>query len=211
MVTRLKAEFTKAVAPPLSQARIRSLSLTDALIAVEWLNAARGTKGRTHVLGIRTDLEYLGKMADTGRASTPEFRQRCNALNELLSHYTFRPVLYYDAGVWRYNAVPRKGRGRAVEVTHQGVTVQVNEATVVAALARLAANGELSKVRLCEWCKQNYRVSERDIDRFCSRGCQNAHYQARPEFKDRRKKIQKDYRVNKKREDAKALARARAL
>jgi hypothetical protein len=198
----------KDVAPPLSQARMRSLSLTDALVVAEWLNAAKGTKARTHVLGIRTHLEYLREMVDTGRAGEPEFRLRHNHVNELLSHYTFHPVLSYDlpSGVWRYNAVPKNARGRTVEVTHQGVTVQVNAAAVVAALARLAARGELRKARLCEWCKENYRVSERDMDRFCSDRCRNADYQARPEFKASRKRIQKDWRARENEKDARARA-----
>jgi hypothetical protein len=59
-VTRSKAQFAKEVTPPLSQARIRSLSATDALITVEWLNRAKGTKARTDVLALRQKLEDLG-------------------------------------------------------------------------------------------------------------------------------------------------------
>lgn len=212
MTTRTNAEFTKEVAPPLSQTRMRSLTATDALIAVEWLNAAKGTKTRTHVLGVRTHLEYLVKMADSGLSGTPEFRLRCKGLNETLSHYTFRPILFYDAdsAVWRYNAIPRKARGPVIEVTRQGVTVQVNEAAVVAALARLTAHGDLRKVRLCEWCKENFRVSEREWDRFCSDRCRNADYQARPAVIARKKKAQKGRREQEKNDNAKALARARA-
>jgi len=212
LVTRANAEFRKDVAPPLPKARMRALSMTDALVVAEWLNAAKGTKARTHVLGIRTHLEYLREMADTGRAGEPEFRLRHNHVNELLSHYTFHPILSYDlpSGVWRYNAVPKNARGRTVEVTHQGVTVEVNEGAAAAALARLAARGELRKVRLCEWCKENYRVSERDMDRFCSDHCRNADYQARPSFKASRKRIQKDWRVRESERNAEALARARA-
>lgn len=211
MVTRTRTEFRKTVTPP-PRARIRSLSLTDALIAVEWLNATKGTAERESVLGFRTHLEYLRRMADTGRAGEAEFRLRHNHVNDLLSHYSFNPILTYDmdSGAWGYNAVPKKTRGRTVEVTHQGVTVQVCAATVVAALARLAAHGELCKLRLCEWCKENWRVSERECDRFCSKQCSDAHYQTRPEFNDRRKKIQKRYRIKQRREDAAALAGVRA-
>ncbi len=202
----------KDVAPPLPHARMRSLSLTDALIVAEWLNAAKGTKARTHVLGIRAHLEYLRKMADTGRAGEAEFRAHHDRVNELLSHYTFSPVLVYDmdSGVWRYNAIPRQARGRTVEVTHQGVTVQVGEAAVAAALARLAAHGELRKVRLCEQCKENYRVSEREMDRFCSDSCRNAHFQARPEVVEKKKKARSAYTAREDKKRKKALADIRA-
>ena len=221
MVTRSKATFTETIAPhPQTPAelehRIRSLSLTDALIAVEWLNAAKGTMARARVLDIRTQLEYVGAMLDSlpkglSGPKLNELRIRHNALNVDLSRYTFCPVMAYDlsSGVWRYNAIPQNARGREIEVTHQGVTVRVDEAAVVAAFARLAANRELHKVRLCEQCKENWRVSERQIDRFCSQQCREAHYRAQPEFKTRRKKIQKDYRSNQKRKDAKALADVR--
>jgi len=192
------------------------MSATDALMAVSWLNAAKGT-ARKRVLGMRTELAYLLKMADSWRPGTPrenwpEFRMRHNMLNEFLSRYIFRPILYYDldSEAWRYNTVPKKTRGPVVEVTLQGITLPVDEATAVAALVRLGARGELQKVRLCEWCKQNWRVSERACDRFCSKKCSDADYQARPEFKDRRRKIQKNWRENKNREAVKALARARA-
>src|ERR1017187_8781738 len=212
-VTTAKPKFTKEVARPLSQARIRSMSAADALMAVTWLNAAKGTT-RKRVLGIRTDLAYLLKMADSWLPGKPkedwqEVRMRHNLLNELLSRYTFRPILYYDldSEVWRYNTVPNKARGPVVEVTLQGVTLPVDEATAVAALVRLGAHGELHKVRLCECCKQNWRVSERECDRFCSKQCSDADYQARPEFKGRRRKIQKHYRERENRNAARELAR----
>lgn len=244
MVTRLKAEFMEAIeprpkTPTQFEHRLRSLALTDALIAVEWLNAAKGTSARVRVLQIRDDLEQLGGMLDSlhrqrreGRAKRKgkttlseadqkeaaqygelytQFREGHNKLNEDLSAYSFCPVMVHDvaAGVWRYNAVPRKSRGLQIEITHQGVTVQVNEATVVAALARLAANGEFHKVRLCEQCKEKWRISEREIDRFCSARCRDESYHTRPKFKKLRRKIQKDYRDREKRKDAMAKADVR--
>lgn len=223
MVTRKNVDFTQSIAPhPRTprefKQRVRSISLTDALIAVEWLNAAKGSADRTRVLGIRADLEHIGKMLASLRngglekAKLNELAIRQNQLNETFSHYTFCPVMAYDAktGAWRYNAVPKKGSGLELEVTHHGMQVRINEAAVVAALARLAANGELHKVRLCEQCKENWRVSEREIDRFCSAECRQAHYEKRPEFKDRRQEIQRQYRDRQKKEDAKALALVRA-
>src|ERR1017187_383320 len=197
-VTRSRARFTREGAALPSQARIRSMSAADALMVVEWLNAAKGNAAYRRVLAIRRKLEDLRAMIDSlrqqmqdararrerliGRQSplSPQeveesvqraelrkaFRERHNSLNRDLSRYTFCPVMSYDPSyeVWRYNAIPRKPRGPVIEVTLQGITVQVSAATAAAALARLAAQGELHKVRLCEWCKKRWRVSERECD-----------------------------------------------
>lgn len=224
MVTRSKAKFTEAIAPhpktPTEfEHRIRSLSLTDALIAVEWLNTFKKTKARKRVLQIRDELEQLRAMLNSLKGHTlirpehitkpgqldefefyTEFRERHNKLNETLARYSFCPVMAYDvvSGAWRYNAIPKKARGLEIEIKHQGLKIHVNEASVVAALARLAANGDLHKLRLCAQCRENWRVSEREIDRFCSQRCREAFYRAQPNFTDRRKKIQKDWRENEK-------------
>jgi hypothetical protein len=235
MVTRFKARFLEAIKPR-PKIHIRSLSLTDALIAAEWLNVA-GTAERKRVLQIRDELEQLREILNTlhqqsqesrarrkGRRTPPsddemkdalryselhkQLRERHNNLNETLSHYSFCPVMACDppSPVWRYNAVPKTTRGRQIEVTHEGITVQVNEAAVIAALARLAANGELHKLRLCAQCQEHWRVSEREIDRFCSDDCREESYKGRPEVKDRRQKSQKAWREREKKKDAAALA-----
>jgi hypothetical protein len=98
------------------------------------------------------------------------------------------------SGVWRYNAVPRKARGQQIEIAHQGITVQVNKAAVVAALTRLAANRELYKVRLCEQCRERWRVSERKMDRFCSPECREGWHTKSPDYSERRQEIQRRYR-----------------
>jgi len=90
------------------------------------------------------------------------------------------------------------------------MNILADEAAVATAFCRLATNGELHKVRLCEQCKENWRVSERQIDRFCSRQCRVAADKARTEFKEQRKMIQKNWRINAKRKAAKALRDLRA-
>jgi hypothetical protein len=253
VVTRSKAEFTEAIAPsPKTPAefehRLRSLSLTDALIVVTWLNSAKGS-ARARVLRIRDDLAQLSTMLDslhqqvlTRRAQrklmwTPpcagdvklhsaadikqaledtelrlQFQQRHSKLNQALRRYSFHPVVLYDAaaGSCRYNSIPNKQSGPQLEITHQGMIVQINEAAAAAALARLAANGQLHKVRRCEQCKKKWRVSEREIDRFCpGKECREKWYRSQPEFTERRKKIQKEWRDRENLKRAKALAQAR--
>lgn len=248
MVTRFKAELTETTgrhAPIRAEFehRVRSLSLTDAVFAVEWLNATKGTAAQRAVLQIRDELEALGVMLNSlheqrqnatakriGRPIPPaqtaefqeavreveefgalqkQFHKRQAALNEPLSNYTFCPVMdcNWSSDEWLYNLVPRKPRGRQIEITYQGRRVQLNAATAAAALSRLAVNRELHKVRLCVKCKENWRVSERAIDRFCSPQCRQAFYEAQPSFKERRRKIQKEWRMRDKDKDARARAR----
>gem|GEM_PF-1519682 len=127
---RRKVAFTEAVAPrPKTQAeferRQRSLSASDALIVVAWLNSVRRTAAYRRVVAVRQEVEDLGLMLNslhhekqTARAQrrgnqsqiSPQamkefdeyaaryrqFRERHNALNRLLSRYAFAPALAPD-------------------------------------------------------------------------------------------------------------------
>jgi hypothetical protein len=126
------------------------------------------------------------------------FSERHNDFNRLLSKYTFVSAMAYDpdTGIWRFNPLPKGGRGRIIKVSDGRLTVEVDETAVVAALARLAANRELYKARLCEQCHERWRVSERRMDRFCSQQCREAWYTASPEYDKRRRDIQRRYREN---------------
>jgi len=204
--------------------RMRSISWNDAFTAVEWLNANKRTAAYRRVIQIRGELEQLGTMLDslrqqrqegrarrTGRTTLPSqeeivqfaelhnrFRERHNDLNRLLSKYTFEPALAYDldTGIWRFNPVPKGRRGPVIEISEGIFTLEVDETAVVAALARLAANRELYKARLCEQCHEVWRVSERKMDRFCSQQCREVWYTASPEYDKRRRDIQRRYREN---------------
>jgi hypothetical protein len=193
-VSTLAAPSPKTLAE--LKARNRLLTHSDASIAVEWLNATKGTEAYRRVLAVRQELEELGAMLDgltqqrqAAKDRHPrkqqewldhhaelmklvrikeQFRQRHNAFNQLLSRYTFVPALTYnlDAGVWRFNTIPKRTRGPELALgdtldesnRNRTLSVRVNEPTVVAALARLAAKRELSKVRLCEACRERWRV-----------------------------------------------------
>lgn len=130
-----------------------------------------------------------------------QFRERHNALNRLIGRYAYVPVLNYspDYSIWRFNAAPKRLRGPKITVLDEepgmGFSrVGVDESTVVAALCRLAANRELFKVCLCAQCKKKWRVSERKIDRFCSRECREDYYSKSPEFRERKAANQRNYR-----------------
>ena len=94
--------------------------------------------------------------------------------------------------------VPKHPRGPEINVSDESFDVRVNESGVVSALARLAANRELYKVRLCEQCEQVWRVSLRDIDKFCSQKCREAFHAKSADFHERKAANQRNYRENKK-------------
>jgi hypothetical protein len=215
-----KRQFIEAIAPlPKTQtqyrARRRSILHSDAFLVVQWLNAAKGTASYQRVLRVRRKLEALGAMLGDlrkrlaeGRASRdvagmPEFarfaerfRKRHNAFNRSLARYAHVPAFAYniESGVWRFSMVPARPCGREIKLANQYLTVRVNESSVVAALARLAANGELYKVRLCEQCGERWRVSERLRDRFCSQECREAFYVKSPGYHERKAANQARYR-----------------
>ena len=184
--------------------RNRALSFTDALIVVEWMNAAKGTAAYRRVLGIRAHLEHLSAMLETIRQQKPksqsindaEILLRLNLVIQRLSRYAFTPTLACDtsAGILRYSATPKAMRGLVVEVSDGSLSVQVSESTVVAALARLAANRELFKVHLCDECRKQWHAPQRKMDRFCSKECRILFRQTDEDSRERHARAQARYR-----------------
>jgi len=154
-------------------------------------DAPKLRRGQTgdEILRTSNELMAVGQMQE-------QFRERHNALNQRLARYTHVPGLAYslDSGAWRFGMVPKHRRGPEIVIEDQSVSVRVDESTVVAALCRLAASRELHKVRLCEQCGEQWRVSERKIDRFCSPQCREAFYAKSPEFRQRKATNQRNYR-----------------
>lgn len=227
-----KVRFIEATAPQpetgteLKQ-RIRSQSFSDAVLAVEWLNAAKGTAAYRRVLDVRQELEELRagidrlsqahggpvvKVRDRER-DIAELAARHDKLDLLLRKHSFHPEMTYSfaSGVWALDMTPKHRRGPLVVVHGQGFAflprrVQVSEPVVILALARLAANRELHKVRLCKGCGKRWRVSEREIDRFCSQKCREGFYPTSPEFLKRKAANQRTYREGLKRLQKRGLA-----
>ena len=209
--------------------RIRSQSFSDAVLVVEWLNAAKGTAAYRRVLGVRSELEELRagmdrvsrEWARSGRVIKVRDRARDIAelkilddkLDALLKGYSFRPEMVYSfaSGIWALDMVPKNQRGRQVVVHGQGFafmprSVRVSEPIAVLALARLAASRELYKVRLCEMCGDRWRVSERKIDRFCSQKCREEFYAKSPDYHERKAETQRRHRRNRKYAEAHGVA-----
>ena len=125
-----------------------------------------------------------------------KFRRRHNAFNRLLSRYAHVPAFAYsiEGGVWHFGMVPKGSSGLEIKLEADFGTVRVNESTVIASLARLAANRDLHKVLLCVQCGERWRVSERRVDRFCSQKCREAWYATSEGYHDRKAKNQRMYR-----------------
>jgi hypothetical protein len=219
--------------------RQRSISFFDMRNAVAWLNATVGSASHRRVLKIRDELEELSKLFDSLQKQQQElnydpsktseeifadqnlamefleqreqFRKRHNAFNERLAKYRFVPALAYDlaTGIWRFATIPKSKQGPEVKIPQESGDLVINEVDVIAALARLAANRELHKVRQCEYCHEAWRVSEREMDRFCSKKCRAAFEKAKPGFLERKRKNQKNWREKAKAEAAKELANVR--
>jgi hypothetical protein len=158
----------------------------------------------------REDKEILDSMQKSVTAveQQDQFRVRHNALNQLLARYTHVPAFAYnlDSGFWRFAMLPKRPRGPQITVSDEVFHVRVNESTVIDALARLAANRELYKVRLCETCLKRWRVSERKIDRFCSQQCRDAFHVKSPGYHERKAANQRKYRAGLKELHARGLA-----
>ncbi|MGH9604287.1 MAG: hypothetical protein ACRD3N_01185 [Terracidiphilus sp.] len=228
MVTN-KPKLTAVTDPPAKtgtelEQRIRSQSFTDAVLAVEWLNAAKGTAAYRRALAVRTELEEYRAELDRHLVETAQTRvlkvrdqvelaTRADNLDRLLSGYRFKPEMNYSFGtrIWALEMVPVHPRGPQIEVRGQGLNymprrIVVSEPVVIVALARLAANRELYKVRLCETCGKNWRVSERKMDRFCSQKCRETFHAKSPDYHERKAANQRRYRENLKQATARGLS-----
>ena len=196
---------------------IRSPSFMDAALTVEWLNASEGTAAYRRVLALRTELEALRAELDKPfqpiqweTATRPtaqsakhlerenEFTKRHRRLNLLLGGYSFKTALAYNLADhrWWITVIPKNPRGPQIEIEDAiGFRkIRVGEAWVVAALARLAASRELSTVHLCEDCQERWHVALRSIDRFCSGECREHFHTHSDAYRERKRKIQQEYR-----------------
>jgi hypothetical protein len=226
VVTR-KLKFTSVTDPPAksrteSKQRIRSQSFNDAFVAVEWLNAAQGTAAYRRVLEVRQELEELRAELDRFKQTRgsvvnmrgmAELQTRHERLDLQMARYTFKPELNYSfaSGFWGLDMVPKHPRGPYVELHGPGFAylprrIRVSEPVVITALGRLAAARELYKVRLCAQCQKHWRVSEREMDRFCSQQCREAFYAKSPDYHERKASNQRNYRERLKPIKARGLA-----
>jgi len=205
----------------------RQLGLGDADTVVKWLNASKGTASYERVVLIRRELEELpsefathagaylhvsGEVVRFGEARggnwpkeklqvQRQLHDRHYALNEALEKYVFRPRATYVMArrAWIFGMVPDENK-RWFQM-HVG-NETISEADAVISLVRLAESGDLGKVRLCEMCKERWRVAAKRNYRFCSDQCREAFYAKAPDYHSRKAANQRRYREALKRKQA---------
>jgi hypothetical protein len=202
----------------------RQLGLNDATKVVQWLNAAKGAASYERVVQIRSELEELprdfarnaaayvhvsGRRTQFGIANNEDWPQkklkvqrqlhnRHAALNEAFHKYVFRPRATYvlAARAWVFGMVPDENkRWFQMKIGYQ----TISEADAVISLVRLAETGDLGKVRLCEMCKERWRVAAKRSYRFCSDECRETFYAKAPDYHSRKAANQRRYRESVKR------------
>jgi hypothetical protein len=128
-----------------------------------------------------------------------------SALNEQLRRYVFHPRVDYVRlpgsitvlqNIWAGGMTPDHHRGW-FEITVNGRPI--SEADAALALVRLDLADMLSKVVLCEMCKERWLVASRRRYRFCSQGCRETFYTNSGDYHSRKASSQKRYRANLKR------------
>src|SRR5580704_11623474 len=170
-------------------------ALSDADVAVRWLNAAKAAKARAsynRVASIREQLEEFGilrvkiqepyvtarrslKIGQTTRIPGLSKHSRLHrkaqriktALNKALSRYVFRPHVSYNPSydVWRGGVFPDES-SRWFRAKIVPGTI-VSEAVAAMSLVNLDAVGDIGKVRLCIMCDARWFVGAKRNFRFC--------------------------------------------
>jgi hypothetical protein len=212
---------------PPSEREARQVTHGDADKVVQWLNASKGTASHERVVAIRQELEELpsefathadayvhsfprhllhGDPPRERRRDWPKEKLRVQrrlgnrhaALNEALEEYVFHPraTCVILGGRWIFGMVPDESK-RWYRMTIGQETI--SEADAVISLVRLAETGDLQKIRLCEMCKECWRVAAKRNYRFCSDQCREDFYASAPDYHNRKAANQRKYRENLKR------------
>jgi hypothetical protein len=168
-----------------------NLQEIDRAIGQEMFPERANGPGRS---GTKKHLELASEYKKGFAALEPLF----SSVNKRLRNYAFRPCVSHAlfSNEWRFGVVPDTRTG-AFQIMIG--TFLITEADAVLAMVRLEATGELNKVRLCETCKKRWRVSHREMDRFCSEECRQAFHMSSPGAKERNAAKQRRYRERLKR------------
>jgi|SRR5271157_3466659 len=200
----------------------RKLTLSDAEVAVQWLNASKGTRSHDRVVFIRRELEALqSEWADHSfgpppwlRPITPgvnnfdefskehrQLEERHHLLNGMLGRYIFRPRITLNVyeNTWHFGMVPDDNR-KSFQMKVGDRTIA--EADAVMAMVRLHSTGDLGQVHLCEMCNQNWCVAAKRSYRFCSGACRAKFYASSPNYHQKKADIQRRYRAKLKEREA---------
>jgi hypothetical protein len=201
---------------------VRQLALSDAEIAVQWLNASKGTRSHDRVVFIRRELEALpSEWADHSFGPPPwerpikpgvnnadEFRkehrqleERHHWLNKVLVRYIFRPRVTHSvyAGTWHFGMVPDDRKCFQMTIGDRTIA----EADAVMAMMRLDSTGDLRQIHLCRMCSQKWHVAAKRGYQFCSDACRTEFYASSPNYHQKKADTQRRYRARLKERESK--------
>jgi hypothetical protein len=198
------------------------LSLSDAEIAVRWLNAAAGKASRDRIV----ELLEMFRQFDSARESlkqaddvyaklqfiqnTPRpellaaaheyenWIKKADAINrkinEALAHYVFRPRVTFviTEEAWRGGMFPDDNRRWFQTKVADYFTV--SEADAAMSLVRLHLTGDLNRIVLCAMCKKQWRVKAKSHYRFCGKVCREEFYTKSSDYHERKAHNQREYR-----------------
>ena len=187
---------------------------SDAAFAVCFLNGCKGTAAHERLTLLHRDLlEFRAKAIEQQQTRKGFLNvellawldRRHREISACLSRYHFRP------GISSYSAVGGECRSSLVAIPGRknpqirGGSFPITEGDVAMALVRLYADGDLGKVRLCETCHNQWRVAAHSNYRFCSKECREQFYKNQPDYHERKKKNQRQYRKTLKEMRAKGI------
>jgi hypothetical protein len=172
-------------------------SLRSGFVALQALRdtspAIRALRDKTPALEIKPDAAWSARY----RREHQRLEKKTNALNKTLRRYAFRPGVGYTV------ITDMRGAGLVPDANKRTRLIvgewELVEADAVLSLVRLYLRDELHRVQLCEMCKKRWRVKAKKHYRFCSSECREAYYSQAPDYDERRKQIQQNYRDRKKR------------
>jgi hypothetical protein len=217
-VTKQKGRrLIQPVALPETETSVRQVALSDAVVAVEWINRTKGIE-RKRILDLRGEIERFDKelakrheLNDAAptmmkapleerraytlnvRRLSAMLRKRHARINRTLTRYRFSPGLGVELITKTRQAglTPFAGK-RETRVNINGC--ELVEADAALALVRLYLIGELHKVHLCDKCGLRWHVAAKSHYKFCSGECREAYYTEAPDYQERRKQIQQTHR-----------------
>lgn len=201
----------------------KRINLSDADVAVRWLNAAKGAKptgSYERVVSILQTLQKFRQMrADIqkwisagavsfppDRTDPPTWKQLCrradalhSGLNRALLRYAFRPRVTYFVfpDAWWGGMVPNpNSRWFQIKLdpSFRAESRTISEADAVLSLVRLDLVGDIGKVCRCQMCQDRWRVAAKSSYRFCSAKCREEFYKRLPDYHSRKAANQRAFR-----------------
>jgi len=196
-----------------SYERVRSIRLQLEHLRAAWMKFQRYTtpeyeaasreyeKRRAKLMSGKT----FGGAVRFPSIDTPERRrllrqtqQLHKALNRALSRYAFRPrVTYFEHAYICLGGMVADVNSRQFQMKinrPEGFRQNISEADAVMSLVRLDLVGEVTKVRLCDVCQDQWLAARKSDHHCCSAECRESFYKQNLNYHERKAATQRNYR-----------------